>query len=106
MDTKTIQEEINQIKSATFSKLSDKQLIAYDTLSILHKQKYAGIQPIALAQYCKSENRKTKLSKEDVITIRDKYNPHIYGKKRLAKEFGISVSLVYKIINRLKWKNI
>ena len=106
MDTKKIQEELNKIHAAPFSKKSDKQLIAHDILSTLHKQKYAGLQPIALVKYNKSENRKTKLSKEDVIAIRGKYNPHIYGKKRLAKEFGISVSLVHKIINRLKWKEI
>ena len=104
MDTKQIQDEINKINAAPFSKKSDKQLIAYDVLSILHKQKYAGLQPISLVKYNKSENRKTKLSKENVIAIRSKYNPHIYGKKKLAKEFGISISLVYKIINRLKWK--
>ena len=106
MDTKKIQEEINKIQAAPFSKKSDKQLIAHDVLSTLHKQKYAGLQPIALVKYNKSENRKTKLSKEDIISIRGKYNPHIYGKKRLAKEFGISVSLVHKIINRLKWKDV
>jgi len=106
MNTKKIQEELNKIHAAPFSKKSDKQLIAHDILSTLHKQKYAGLQPIALVKYNKSENRKTKLSKEDVISIRGKYNPHIYGKKRLAKEFGISVSLVHKIINRLKWKDI
>jgi DNA invertase Pin-like site-specific DNA recombinase len=106
MDTKKIQEEINKIHAAPFSKKSDKQLIAHDVLSTLHKQKYAGVQPIALVKYNKSENRKTKLSKEDIISIRGKYNPHIYGKKRLAKEFGISVSLVHKIINRLKWKDV
>ena len=106
MDTKKIQEEINKIHAAPFSKKSDKQLIAHDVLSTLHKQKYAGLQPIALVKYNKSVNRKTKLSKEDVISIRGKYNPPIYGKKRLAKEFGISVSLVHKIINRLKWKDV
>ena len=106
MNTKKIQEEINKIHAAPFSKKSDKQLIAHDVLSTLHKQKYAGLQPIALVKYNKSENRKTKLSKEDIISIRGKYNPHIYGKKRLAKEFGISVSLVHKIINRLKWKDV
>ena len=106
MDTKKIQEEINKIHAAPFSKKSDKQLNAYDVLSNLHKQKYAGLQPIALVKYNKSENRKTKLSKDDVITIRGKYNPHVYGKKRLAKEFGISVSLVHKIINRLKWRDV
>jgi len=106
MDTKKIQEEINKIHAAPFSKKSDKQLIAHDVLSTLHKQKYAGVQPIALVKYNKSENRKTKLSKVDVIAIRDKYNPYIYGRKRLAKEFGISVSLVHKIINRLKWKDV
>jgi len=106
MDTKRIQEEINRIKNAPFSKKSDKQLIANDNLSALHKLKYSGIQPIEFERYNNHVNRKTKLTAEDVIAIRSKYNPYIVGKKKLAHEYGVSVSLIHKIIHRLKWKNV
>ena len=106
MDIKRILEEINKIKNASFAKKSDKQLIANDTLSALHKLKYAGVQPIVFEKFNNRLNRKTKLSEEDVIAIRSKYNPYIVGKKKLAKEYGVSVSLIHKIIHRLKWKDV
>jgi hypothetical protein len=106
MDTKKIQEELNKIHAAPFSKKSDKQLFAHDVLSNLHKQKYAGVQPIALVKYNDSENRKTKLSKEKVREIRRKYNPHIYGKKRLSIEYGVSASVIYRILKGIIWKAI
>ncbi len=106
MDLKLIQEEINKIQSSPFSKKTDKQLISYDMLSVLHKQKYQGMQPLALVKYNDSENRKTKLDKNKVREIRKKYNAHVYGKKRLAMEYGVSVSVIYRIIKGLMWKNI
>jgi hypothetical protein len=39
-----------------------------------------------------------------VREIRRKYNPHIYGKKRLAIEYGVSVSVIYRIIKGIMWK--
>lgn len=106
MDTKKIQEELNKINNSSFSKFSDKQLQKFDELSNKYKIKYAGIQPVELSKFNKYQNRKTKLKEEEIISIRSKYNPYIYGKKKLAKEFGISVSLVHQIIHRLRWKNI
>jgi hypothetical protein len=43
-------------------------------LSELHKQQYQGLQPLALVKYNDSENRRTKLNKEQVREIRRKYN--------------------------------
>lgn len=106
MDFKRIQEEIERIQSSPYAKKTDKQLLSYDALSELYKQQYQGIQPLALVKYNESENRKTKLNKEQVREIRRKYNPHIYGKKRLAIEYGVSVSVIYRIIKGVMWKTI
>ena len=104
MNIKKIQSEINKIESSSFAKKSDKQLMSYEILSELHKSQYKGVQPLALVKYNDSENRKTKLNKEHVKEIRNKYNPHVYGKKRLAIEYGVSVSVIYRIIKGLMWK--
>lgn len=106
MNIKQIQEEIDKIQSSPLSKKTDKQLLSYDLLSELHKQKYQGKQPLALVLYNNSENRRTKLTKNDVREIRRKYNPHIYGKKRLSIEYGVSVSVIYRIIKGVMWKGI
>jgi|GEM_PF-2566782 len=104
MEIRKIQEEINKIEKAPFAKKTDKQLMAWDILSELYKQQYNGVQPLALVKYNDSENRRTKLTKDKVREIRRKYNPHIYGKKRLAIEYGVSVSVIYRIIKGLMWK--
>ena len=104
MDFKRIQEEIERIQSSPYAKKTDKQLLSYDALSELYKQQYQGIQPLALVKYNESENRKTKLNKEQVREIRRKYNPHVFGKKRLAIEYGVSVSVIYRIIKGVMWK--
>jgi hypothetical protein len=106
MDIQIIQKEIEMIHSSSFAKKTDKQLLSYELLSELHKNKYMGLQPLALVKYNKSENRKTKLTKEQVLEIRSKYNPHIYGKKRLSQEYGVSVSVIYRIIKGRMWKSI
>ena len=104
MNIKKIQSEIKIIESSSFAKKSDKQLISYEILSELHKNQYKGIQPLALVKYNNSQNRKTKLNKTQVNEIRSKYNPYVYGKKRLANEYGVSVSVIYRIIKELMWK--
>jgi hypothetical protein len=106
MDIQKIQKEIEVIHNSSFAKKTDKQLLSYEMLSELHKNKYMGLQPLALVKYNKSENRKTKLTKEQVLGIRAKYNPHIYGKKRLSQEYGVSVSVIYRIIKGIMWKSI
>ena len=104
MDIKRIQEEVKKIQSTSFAKKTDKQLLSYDMLSELHKQQYQGLQPLALMKYNDSDNRKTKLTKDQVREIRSKYIPHVFGKKRLAIEYGVSVSVIYRIIKGVMWK--
>src|SRR5882762_6674327 len=104
MDQKKIQEEILKVQSAPFAKKTDKQLISYELLSELYKSQNKGKQPSALVKYNKSINRKCKLTIEQVNDIRSKYNPHVYGKQKLAKEYGVSTSVIYRIINGRSWK--
>lgn len=104
MNIKEIQNEIKKIESSSFSKKTDKQLMSYEILSQLHKNQYQGIQPLALVKYNSSDIRKTKLTKIQVREIRQKYIPHVYGKKRLSIEYGVSVSVIYRIIKGLMWK--
>ncbi len=106
MNIKKIQSEIKKIQSSSFAKKSDKQLMSYEILSELHKSRYQGVQPLALVKYNDSEYRKTKLNKAQVREIRRKYSPYVYGKKRLAIEYGVSVSVIYRIIKGIMWKNI
>lgn len=104
MDIKKIQAEVDKIGQSTFAKKSDKQLISYDILSCIHKSKYQGVQPIALKIFNERKFKKCKLTIEQVNEIRIKYNPHVHGKYKLAKEYGVSPNLIYKIIKGEIWK--
>jgi hypothetical protein len=90
--------EIKKIQDSDYAKKSDKQLISYEILSELHKGKNMGLQPIAFRIF--NENRIRKLSNDQILEIRNKYNPYVYGKLRLAKEYGVSKTLIHKILNK------
>jgi hypothetical protein len=90
--------EIKKIQDSDYAKKTDKQLISYEILSELHKGKNLGIQPIAFRIF--NENRIRKLSIDKIMEIRKKYNPYVYGKLRLAKEYGVSKTLIHKILNK------
>jgi hypothetical protein len=90
--------EIKKIQDSDYAKKTDKQLISYEILSELHKGKNLGIQPIAFKIF--NENRIRKLSIDQILEIRMKYNPYVYGKLRLAKEYGVSKTLIHKILNK------
>ncbi len=90
--------EIKKIQDSDYAKKTDKQLISYEILSEIHKGKNMGIQPIAFKIF--NENRKRKLSIDQILEIREKYNPYVYGKLRLAKEYGVSKTLIHKILNK------
>lgn len=104
MDIKKLQAEVDKIIQSTFAKKSDKQLISYDMLSQLHKSKYKGAQPISLIAFNDRQHKKCKLNIEQVNEIRRRYNPHVLGKYKLAKEYGVSPNLIYKIVNGKVWK--
>ena len=90
--------EIKKIQDSDYAKKSDKQLISYEILSELHKGKNMGLQPITFRIF--NENRIRKLSNDQILEIRKKYNPYVYGKLRLAKEYGVSKTLIHKILNK------
>ena len=104
MDIKRIKEELIKVQNAPYAKKSDKQLISYEVLSELYKNQNKGVQPAALVKYNKSVNRYCKLSIETVEEIRSKYNPYVYGKQRLAKEYGVSTSVIFRILKGKSWK--
>lgn len=101
---KLIQAEVDKVSKSTFAKKTDKQLISYQIMSELYKEKYKGIQPASLAMLNDRIYRKCKLTFEQVEEIRSKYNPCVYGKARLAKEYGVSAHLIFKIVNGKIWK--
>ena len=98
MNNKIVLQELKKIQESEYAKKSDKQLISYEILSELHKGKNVGIQPIAFKIY--NENRTRKLSFDKILEIRKKYKPYVYGKLRLAKEYGVSKTLIHKIISK------
>lgn len=104
MNISEIQQELDNISLRQFARKTDKQLIAYEELSNFYKSKYQGKQPSMLLKYNLPINRKCKLSIEQVREIRSKYVPNIYGKKKLGMEYGVSTSVIYRILNRVSWK--
>jgi DNA invertase Pin-like site-specific DNA recombinase len=96
MIDKVVLNEIKKIQDSDFAKKTDKQLMSYEILSELHKGKNMGIQPIAFKIF--NDNRTRKLSIEKILEIKRKYNPYVYGKLRLAKEYGVSKTLIHKIL--------
>ncbi len=106
MDIHLIQEEVSKVQECWFAKKTDKQLQAYQDLSELYKGRNKGIQPIALSAYNSPSKRSCKLSVDQVREIRRKYNPHVYGKQKLAREYGVSTSVIYRILNGKSWNKM
>lgn len=104
MNRYKIQKLIDAIDNSNCAYKTDKQLASYEDLSIAYKFKYGSRQPSHLRGYKKRENGGCKLNEYLVEEIRKKYQPHIYGKLRLAKEYGVSTSVIYRIIKKEIWK--
>jgi hypothetical protein len=105
MDIKKIQEEIDKLIASPISKKSDRQLIANDAKSADYKQRFKDKVPEGFLMYNKSSSKQTKLTQTQADEIRTKYCPNIYGKRRLAKEYNVSVALITKIIDRKIWND-
>jgi hypothetical protein len=101
-----IQKELDRIASSRYAKKSDRKLAAAEDLSRYYKNILNGNQPDCLKEFNKPENRHTKLSPNDVRAIRNRYLARKYGYLRLAKEFGVSKSVVIRIIKNKSWKDI
>jgi len=53
-----------------------------------------------------TNNGRAKLTEQEVLEIRSKYKPHRYTKPMLSKEYGVSGSLISKIIDKKIWSHI
>ena len=53
-----------------------------------------------------SEKVNTKLNEDLVLEIRMKFNPKIYTRKMLAKEYNVTESCIKDILLRKSWKHI
>ena len=51
-------------------------------------------------------NPNAKLSLQDVLKIRELFDTGKFSKKDLSGMFNVDPPAIYKIINRLTWKNI
>lgn len=47
-----------------------------------------------------------KLTSDDVLEIRKIYGQGDISQTRLAKQFGVDTSTIYKIVNRKRWTHI
>ena len=104
MDIQKIQKEVTSVGEENFAHKTDKQLWLYQKLSESYLEAKKGKQPPALKKFNSPKNRKCKLTPDQVKEIRKRYVPHVYGKKRLAAEFGVSPSVILRIIRGEAWK--
>ncbi len=104
MNINLIQAEVDKVAQSTFAKKSDKQLMSYEIMSEIYRNKHKGVQPSSLSNFNHRKYRVCKLTQAQVAEIRSKYNPHVYGKLKLSKEYGVSAPLILKIVRGLIWK--
>lgn len=55
---------------------------------------------------CGESVHNSKLTDDDVREIRRRYKKRIYGAPRLAEEFGVSRTTIWKIVNGKKWTHV
>jgi DNA invertase Pin-like site-specific DNA recombinase len=53
---------------------------------------------------CGSENGNSKITEEIAREIRRRAKPHEYTRKQLAKDFGVSKSLVDQVLSGKIWR--
>jgi len=106
MKKEDIQRELDQISQASYAKMTDKKLQRIEDLSNYQREVLKGSQPPALRPYNSYKVRRTKLTVQMVTEIRNKYIPYVYGKKKLSQEYGVSPSVILRIIRHKSWRNI
>jgi hypothetical protein len=99
-----LQEELDRVMDLPFMDRTDAQIDGQIKLSELYRDRYQGVQPSSLEKYNDPQYRKCKLTMDHAVEIRQKYLPGEYGKKRLATEYGVSKSVITRILNNQSWK--
>lgn len=105
MDIQLIQEEVTKVIKSTIADKTDKQLWVYQELHERYLFEKRNQQPAALVKFNNPVNRRCKLTQHQVNEIRSRYIPHVYGKKRLSKDFGVSPSVILRILKGSSWKD-
>jgi hypothetical protein len=95
---------VDMVDGTHLATKSDRQLETYDRLSSEYKLRYTTMTDEERIRYYPITKRMTKLNWEQVMEIRKKYQPYVYGKARLAEEFNVSTSVVYRILKGKSWK--
>lgn len=52
------------------------------------------------------DNKRNKLTKKDVLWIRQNYNPLIWSTRKLAEKFNVCQTLIRNILSKRAWKNL
>ena len=47
-----------------------------------------------------------KLTEKEVIEIREKYIPHVYTLRQLAKEYGVDFTAIHDVVTYFTWKHL
>lgn len=98
------QSQWSHLEDHPLMRRTDKQLEGQVKISVLYQDRFQGKQPESLLNYNAPERRQCKINMEQADKIRKNYTPGTYGKKRLAKEFGVSKAVITRILNNESWK--
>jgi DNA invertase Pin-like site-specific DNA recombinase len=97
MDKKKIQQQIDSLKATPLASLSDAQLRAINEAMARHGPEMT--KKVSKAPRIRAAGkRKTKLTLEQAVEIRTKYVEFMNGRKKIAKEYGVSVTTILKIL--------
>lgn len=103
MNKEQLQKELDTLKASHVAKLSDAQLSAIDDAMARHGPKMEKKVSTTPRQRSAGK-RKTKLTANMITQIKSKYIPYIYGRKRLAEEYGVSQMTILKVLRNQIFK--
>jgi hypothetical protein len=103
MDKKEIQRQIASLNQGHLSKMSDRKLKAIEDARLRHSSEISN-RMSANGRIRAPGKRKTKLTQQQAEEVRSKYSPYIYGKARLAEEYGVSATTIMKIVRNKIFK--
>ena len=102
-DEKPIQAEIEAIQSSLLSGMTDRQI--HTALAALAKNgEQMEVKVMKTPRIRAPGKWKTVLTPQQATEIRAPYIPFIVGKKRLADQYGVSISTVLKIVRNKIFK--
>jgi len=104
MNKEQLQEELDALKESHVAKLSDAQLRAIDDAMARDGPKMAKKVSTTPRQRSTGK-RRTKLTVVQAQELREKYIPYVYGRKRLAEEYGVSQMTILKILRNQIFKS-